>query len=71
MNNNPVKLAAAFSLMLVMGALEANNGDGNKPTVASRQALERQGAWPIDSAGLGLAGFTATGLVLDALPVVQ
>ena len=44
---------------------------GANASEAARQALERQGAKPFDSAGLGSAGFTVTGLVWDALPVVQ
>ena len=44
---------------------------GKDPNEAAREALERQGARPFESAGLGSAGFTLTGLVWDNLPVDQ
>ena len=44
---------------------------GANASDAARQALERQGARPFDSAALGSEGFTVTGLVWEVLPVVQ
>jgi len=44
---------------------------GKDPSDVARQAIQAQGARPFDSANLGSAGFTLTGLVWDNLPVVQ
>jgi len=44
---------------------------GQDPNEVARPALAAQGARPFESASLGSAGFTLTGLVWDTLPVVQ
>ncbi len=44
---------------------------GQNVSSAVRDALGQQGARPFESAGLGSAGFTVTGLVWDNLPVSQ
>lgn len=44
---------------------------GANASDTARQALQRQGARPFDSAALGSEGFTVAGLVWEVLPVVQ
>ena len=44
---------------------------GEDATAAANAALARQGARPIDSAGLGSEGFTVFGLKWGAFPVIQ